>query len=93
MANKAASGGTTVEVPETESTVARTRQSELTIRRDSDILDEVRVTSQTFVGNAGLVFILAKGPDDQRFVTRSGQNHVGGFHSGSNGGNPTAMAF
>jgi hypothetical protein len=86
VANEAASGGATVEVPQTESTIARTREGELTIGGDSDILDEVRVTSQTLVSDTGLFVIFLECPDDQGFVARSRQNHVGGFHSGSNGG-------
>ena len=95
VTNEAASGGTTVQVPETESTVARTGEGELTIGRDGDILDEVGVTSQTSLGDAGLVLIifLAEGPHDEGFVARSGQDHVGGFHGGSDGSDPSAVSL
>lgn len=93
VANEAASGGATVEVPKTESTIARTREGELTIGGDGDILDEVGVTSQALVGDAGLFVIFNQGPDDQGFVARGGQNHVGLLHCGGNGGDPATVAF
>lgn len=94
VTNKAASGGATVEVPKAKSTITRTREGELAIRRDGYVLNEVGVTSQTAVGNTGFtIFFSGQSPDDQGFVARSGQNHVGGFHSGSDGGNPTTVTF
>jgi len=49
VADETTGGVSGVEVPQTESTIPRTRQSELTIRGDGNILDKVRVTSQTLV--------------------------------------------
>jgi len=46
VSNKSSSGGSIVQLPKSESSVPRSRKSELSIRRDNDVLDEVRVSSK-----------------------------------------------
>mmetsp|Transcript_11114 Transcript_11114/g.15943 ORF Transcript_11114/g.15943 Transcript_11114/m.15943 type:complete len:361 (+) Transcript_11114:135-1217(+) len=93
VANEAAGGGAGVEVPQTESAIARARQSKLTIGRDGDVLDGVGVAGETFLGNTSALFVADEVPHDKGFITRSRKHHVRGFQSGGNGGNPAAVAF
>jgi len=46
VSNESSSGDSSVEIPKSKSSVPRSRQSELAIRGDDDILDEVRVSME-----------------------------------------------
>jgi len=87
-------GGTRSKLPQSEGSVPRSRQSELSIGRDGDILDKVAVSGQTSSGIAISFFIIGCDfPMDDRFITRSRQNHVWGLAGSSDSGNPTTMAL
>lgn len=60
VADEATGGSTSVQIPKTDSLIPRSRQSELTIRRDGKILDKMVVTEKRLAGNAIVVFIPIK---------------------------------
>jgi len=53
VSDKSASGLACLDVPQSESVVPRGRQSEMAVRGDHDILNEVRVAAKTLVWDAG----------------------------------------
>jgi hypothetical protein len=57
VANETTSGGTAVQIPKTESLIPRGGQSELTVRRDGKIFNEVRVTDERLTGDTVVQFI------------------------------------
>ena len=61
VANETTGGGTAVEVPETESLIPRGGQSELTVRRDGKIFNEVGVTDKRLTGDTVVQFISVVG--------------------------------
>jgi len=75
VSNESSGGKTSVEIPESESSVPRSRETELTVRGDDDVLDEVRVSSQRLSGSSILGLISSslsgKVPDDDGLISRS----------------------
>ena len=57
VANETTGGGTAVQIPKTEGLIPRGGQSELTVRRDGKILNEVRVTDERLTGDTVVHFI------------------------------------
>jgi len=51
VTNETTGGGTVVQIPKTESVIPRSREGELTIGRNGNILNEVRVTDERLTGN------------------------------------------
>ena len=68
VSNKALSGGTSVQVPQTKSLVPRGRQGKLTIRGDDNVRDKVVVTSKGFARNTIVLLVPSQVPDDDRLV-------------------------
>lgn len=68
VTNEATSGGTSVQVPKTKSLIPRSGKSELTIRRDSKVLNKVVVTQQGLARNTIVHFVTSKVPDNNGLV-------------------------
>jgi len=67
----------------------------LSIRRDDDVLNEVRVSSQRSSGNSvlGVSSLSSKVPDDEALVSRSRNEHIRILGRSSNAGNPVAVSL
>mmetsp|Transcript_4219 Transcript_4219/g.7394 ORF Transcript_4219/g.7394 Transcript_4219/m.7394 type:complete len:324 (+) Transcript_4219:19-990(+) len=92
VSNKAAGGSSGVEVPQAEGGVPRARESKLAIRGDNNILNKVVVAGERTASETE-VLVVGKSPDDDRLITRTGENHVGVLGGGSNSSYPALMAF
>ena len=71
VADEAAGGETSVQVPETESVVPRRRKRELAVRGDNDVRDEVVVAVEDALRVAVLILVTGELPDDDRLVCTS----------------------
>ncbi|DAZ95999.1 TPA: hypothetical protein N0F65_009300, partial [Lagenidium giganteum] len=76
VSDEAAGGDAGVQVPETESAIPRARERELAIRRDDDVLHEVRVALETTTGEAVRLTVVGELPHEQRLVARGRQEKV-----------------
>jgi len=86
VTDETASGGTEVQVPQSERTVPRGGESELTIRGDDNVLDDVRVSSQSTASITVLGGVLtSQVPDDDSLVSGRRQDHIVAFRSGGDG--------
>jgi len=94
VVDKSLGSGARSELPQSQGAIPRSREGELTIRRDGNILDEVAVSGQASSGVtiSGLI-IGGDLPMDDGLITRGRQNHVWGFAGGSDGCDPTAMTL
>lgn len=68
VADETASGGASVKVPEAESVVPGRRQSELAIRRDDNVRDEVVMSVEDALGVSVGVLVASQLPDDNGLV-------------------------
>lgn len=68
MADELAGGEAGVEVPETEGLVPRRRESELAVRRDDNVRDEVVVAVEDLLGEAERRLVAGELPDDDGLV-------------------------
>lgn len=71
VANKLAGGEAGVEVPETESLVPRRGESELAVRRDDNVGDEVVVAVEDLLGETERRLVTRELPDDDGLVCES----------------------
>jgi len=74
---KAAGRFASRQVPQTEGLVPRAGQSEVAIRREDNIRDEVRVTIEAFLGHAIVALLTSQLPHNQGLVAGGRQDHVG----------------
>lgn len=58
------------EIPETKSAVPRARQSKLAVRGDDHIADEVRVATQSALGDAVVRLVTGQLPHDDALICR-----------------------
>jgi hypothetical protein len=68
VTNETAGGLAVVQVPETESGIPGSRQSELTVRGDGEIFNKVVVTSQGLARNTVVDFVPGQVPDNDGLV-------------------------
>ncbi|KAF0730094.1 hypothetical protein Ae201684_012390 [Aphanomyces euteiches] len=90
VSNEAAGGDAGVQVPQTEGTIPRAGQGELTIRRDDNIFDEVGVAGQT-AASIAVVFrvgVVGKLPDKDGLVAGRRDDQVGVFARSGDGSHP-----
>lgn len=81
VSNESLGGDTSGNVPQSESSVPRGRQSKMTIGRNDDILDKVRVSSKGSLGMSVRISGSGKSPDDDGLVTGGRQDHkIGRAH-------------
>lgn len=94
MSDESSGGGSKVEIPQSEGTVPRSRQSELSVRGDRDILNEVRVSSQALSWNTVLVIRLSgQVPDNNSLISRSRNEGVWVFAGGGETSNPSVVSL
>mmetsp|Transcript_7586 Transcript_7586/g.12768 ORF Transcript_7586/g.12768 Transcript_7586/m.12768 type:complete len:318 (-) Transcript_7586:37-990(-) len=92
VTNEAASATAVVDVPQTKGGIPRSGQSELTIRRDNNIRDEMVVSVKGALRVAVVTFLTGEGPHEASLVSGRRQDHVGVLRSGSNGSDPAVVA-
>jgi len=96
VTNELASADTSAQFPETKGTVPRSRKGEVTIRRESNILNEVGVSGQSSKRLSVLSFgSRVELPNDDAAVAGSGDDLVGHALSrgvDGNGGNPATVS-
>jgi hypothetical protein len=93
VTNKATGGFARVQIPQTKSLIPRSGQSKLTIRGNGNFLDKVVVTSKGTTSNTIVLVFASQLPDKKSLVAGSGQQKIGGFRGGGNGGYPSAMTY
>lgn len=71
----------------------RSRESELTVRGNDNILHKVVVASQGTLGDTIVFFIAGKLPHNNSLVTGRREDGVWGFGRGGNGGDPASVSF
>jgi len=84
-----------VDLPKAEGSIPGSREGELTVRRDHDVGDEVRVAAEGALGiTVGIVITrgMGKAPDEDGFVAGSGEDEVGVLGCGGDRGDPIGMA-
>lgn len=85
VTNKTTSSGTSSKVPKAELTIPTPRESELTIGGENNILNKVRVTCETALGNTVDLVLLVEFPEDDGFVPRCSHDHVAVVDGGCDG--------
>jgi len=97
VSDEAAGGVSGGDLPQTESSVPRSRQGELSVRRDNNVLDVVSVSLEGSLRASVVALLAGEGPDHQGLITRSRHDHVlgftGGVGGGSNGGDPSVVSL
>jgi len=93
VAGESGGGDTSFEVPESESLVPRSGDSELTARADYDVGDEVVVALQSLHWVTVHITVSGETPDDEGLVSRGGDEHFWELWVGSNLGNPATVAL
>ena len=92
VSNKAALSLSGLDVPEAEGSVPRGTQAELAIRRDDDILNEVRVSDQGLDGKAVVALLAGELPDKDGLVTRGREQKLRVLRGGGKGSDPAGVA-
>jgi len=86
-------GGTGVQVPETHGGIHGTGQSELTIGGDDGVADGLVVSAQAAAGvTRGVSVERGQLPDNGGLIAGTGDDQVGLFVGGGNGGDPSIVA-
>ena len=93
VSDETTGGGAGLEVPETESSIPRSGKSEVAVGRDGNILDEMSVSGKTLLGGSVVVLLAGKVPDDERAITRGGDDHILLLEGGGDGGDPAVVAL
>lgn len=74
VSDETTGGGAVVQVPQTEGTVPRSREGELTVGGDDEVLDEVVVSGEGLSGDS-VLFTSGDVPHHERLVYRD-QNYI-----------------
>ena len=82
-------------LPETESSVPRATQGELSIAGDDNVRHKMGVTAKSTTSESVLVVVARMGerPNDDALVARRRKKQVGIFSGGGEGGDPVAVAL
>lgn len=91
VSNKSSGGVSGGKVPEAESSVPRSGESELSIGGDDNVADEVGVSLKTALGDTVLSVFTGQVPHDDGLVTGSGEEHVWEDWGGCDLGNPPVV--
>jgi hypothetical protein len=94
VSDETTSGGSKVEVPQSQSRVPRTREGELTIRGDSQIRNEVGVSVKGLLWST-IVLLRFTGqvPDDDGLISGSRQEHIRIFSRCAQAGDPVRVSL
>jgi hypothetical protein len=93
VSDEATSAATTVNFPKAEGVIPRARESKLTVRRNDDVRDEVRVTFQSTTSETEAAVFASEFPNNDRFVTGSRENNIRSLRSSGDLSNPASVAF
>jgi len=93
VTNESLGGGSRVKVPQAKSMIPRSREGELAIRGDDNVLNEVRVSVKRTTGNTVLSFFSGEVPDNNALVSGGREDHVGALRGGSDGGDPATVTL
>jgi len=86
-------GDTSFQIPESESLIPGSGNSELTARADDDVGDEMVVSLQSFHWVTVSFTVSVQLPDDQGLVSGAGDEHIWELWVGGDLGDPTAMSL
>jgi len=77
VSNESSSGGSRVQIPQSEGRIPRSREGELTIRGDDDVLDKVSMSVKGSSGNS-VVLVRFSGdvPDHDTLVSRTRKDDI-----------------
>jgi len=92
MALEAASGSSGLEIPQAEAVIPRSRESEESIGRDDDILNEVSMTNQRFARISVVSVFVSQVPNDKSLISCSGDQKIRVFGGGCDGSHPTSVS-
>lgn len=96
VSNEPTCGGSGGNIPKAEGVIPGSRECELSVRGNHDVLDEVVVSVKGTLGEATALSVLLLAvelPDNDSLVTRSRNDHVGFASSSGDGGNPSRMTL
>jgi hypothetical protein len=96
VSNETTGGFSSGNIPKTELGIPTGGKGKGTIRRDDDVGDEVRVSTEGTAGVSVGHVISGRGvgqlPDNHRLVARRREEKVGVLRGGGEGGDPVSMA-
>jgi len=85
MSAEDSGGFSRVDLPQSESSVPRSRQSKLGVRRNHNVLDKVGVSSKGSLGNTIVGWVISgQLPDENGFISRGREDSVAIFSGGGN---------
>lgn len=94
MSLKQSNGSSRVQVPQSHGVIHRSGQGELSIRTDDGVAYGLVVAPQASSSISGRLQIFGgQFPNHSGFIPRSGNNQVGLFIGGRDGGNPSGVAL
>ena len=93
VTDKGADRRASSQVPQAEGLVPRGRKGELAIRRDTDVLDSLVVTSESSLSEANVLGLRGEVPDHKLLITRAGHDDVTRLNSSSDGSDPVAVTL
>jgi len=93
VANESSAGDASLDVPQTERLVPRSRYGKLTARRDDYVRDKVVVAPKSLHGYAVGSAVLGERPDDERLVARTGDEHIWVDWRAGDLGDPVTVAL
>lgn len=93
VAYKSLHGSTVSQVPQTESLIPRGRDGKSTVLGDGNVLDNVRVSTQSPLGHSVGSLIPGQVPDNDAVVSGSGKQNVRVGSGGGQRGDPTVVAL
>jgi len=92
VANKSAFSLAGLDVPQSKGTIPRGTQAELAIRRDHNVLNEVRVSNEGLDGESIVAILASQLPNEDSLVSRCRQQKLWVFWGSGEGSNPARVA-
>jgi len=93
VTNESLGGGSRVKVPQAKSMIPRSREGELAIRGDNNILNKVRVSVEGTTGNTVLTLFSGEIPDNDALVSRGREDHVRALRGSGDGSDPSTVTL
>lgn len=93
VADKSSFRVTGSQVPQSQGLIPRSGNSVVTVSRDNNILDDVRVTLVRSDWNTELLFVFSQLPGDQSLISGTGNQQVWLSSRGRQRGDPAVVAF
>jgi hypothetical protein len=92
MSNESSGGDTSVKIPQSKGSIPRSGESELSIRRDGKVLDEVSVSLHSSNWDSIFRVLTSELPFDDGLVSRSRQEHIRLRLCGGQRGDPSRVS-